>query len=693
MRNRNKIIVLFLSFLLIFSNLTFIYAEEDFNEETTPVQNEEIIEVEEVEQEVISQNEEKVENQNIEQDNNEAQTETTNKVEEQPKESQEIATEVVEESTEEPLVEEQKPQIVTQKKSFSTLKNTTNEEESEITTGEELLNIVANLNTNGGAKTVKLKNNIEVLNKQYIKLNQGSLTILGEDNVLTACISLTGSAIMHLGKEAYEKTLQLLSNRTDSSIVNTKDTSELYIHNNVKLSSNTVVGQAGGITAVGKSTINMQGGTITNCHSYAVSGGVYLDENATLNMSDGTIENCSGYQGGAVGLSGGAPFGPAMTGATTFNMTGGLINNCTDLWIGGGAVCAYTTNPIAFIMNGGTIQNCKAGNTRYSYGGGALIYSTNQNTKVDLQSGIITDNEAKYGGGIFIFEGDTTVANGFGLHNNIATHGGDDIYNNGANVTLGSACATAVLKGCNHLITGWYEDAEQRWSYGDCTEGEEHSIAFEHIGELYNGEYGLKAAHDIPVIKPEPVEPETVEPEKIIEPENIPTPIIPITPSTVPTKPEPSIVNHNLVKNNTKTTTYIQETAKESTIPINPTTESISNAIKESDIPLVEPQGSWAIINLILVILNFFIVMGILPIEKKTKNEEYTEDEETDVRGLKRFKIYGALIFIISIITFVRTENMALPVDLTDKWTIVMLIFSIIEIINIFVIKNLSKEN
>lgn len=120
-------------------------------------------------------------------------------------------------------------------------------------------------------------------------------------------------------------------------------------------------------------------------------------------------------------------------------------------------------------------------------------------------------------------------------------------------------------------------------------------------------------------------------------------------------------------------------------------TQPEPTTIKETTIPQAAPEGTWALLNLILTIVSCIIVILIFT-KKKSENEEYTDEEKKDIRGIKRFKIYSILIGIISIIVFILTEDMTLPMILIDKWTILMAIFTIVEIINIFIIRNKSKE-
>ena len=114
--------------------------------------------------------------------------------------------------------------------------------------------------------------------------------------------------------------------------------------------------------------------------------------------------------------------------------------------------------------------------------------------------------------------------------------------------------------------------------------------------------------------------------------------------------------------------------------------------IKEVVTPQAAPKGAWALLNLILTIISCIIAIILIFAKKKSENEEYTDEEKKDIRGIKRFKIYSILIGIVSIIVFILTEDMTLPMILIDKWTILMAIFTIIEIINIFIIRHKSKE-
>ena len=401
-------------------------------------------------------------------------------------------------------------------------------DEVPVSTAAELQAVIDSLNANGGEATVELGADVNYGNK-WAELNNGTLTIHGDGHQLAVSFSLKGSATVNLGEDGYGGELLLLPGRSDAGVASIEGSSTLNIYDGVTIGPSSRVGMAGGITARGESTVNMYGGTITKCSSMSVAGGVYLGNNAAFNMSGGTITDCTGVIGGAVGLGGGAPFGGSDEGRTKFRMSGGTISNCHDQYIGGGAVNMWASYPSEFIMSGGTIEGCDCtsngyggavcifntrtpvivrmdggtitgsdiSSSKYGYGGAMMVYAPNQSSSVQLNAGTITGNRANIGGGIFIFAGKTTIADGFGLHNNHATTGGDDIYSNGADVTLGKVDTTATLNSCGDPITGWYEDAEERWSYSECTDSADHLEEFTNTGAVCTDEYGLKAAHGV----------------------------------------------------------------------------------------------------------------------------------------------------------------------------------------------------
>lgn len=167
--------------------------------------------------------------------------------------------------------------------------------------------------------------------------------------------------------------------------------------------------------------------------------------------------------------------------------------------------------------------------------------------------------------------------------------------------------------------------------------------------------------------------------KEIIQPTDDPTdPVDPVDPTDNP-KPQPK-----------KTQPQVQPIPQTEEVVIastNPPTTTIDPA----PTPKAEPEGSWALINLIAAILSCICALVLLFVRKDTEDDEPTDDEKKDMRKMILTKIASAIIGIGSIIIFILTEDMSLPMVLTDKWTFLMILLLIIEIVNIFIIRQQSK--
>lgn len=199
-----------------------------------------------------------------------------------------------------------------------------------------------------------------------------------------------------------------------------------------------------------------------------------------------------------------------------------------------------------------------------------------------------------------------------------------------------------------------------------------------------------------PTIEPEP----TIE-EPVVEPVVEPVPIIDETEpikEIVEEKSDP-IADEPIIQkepaNSRQQQTQINNVTSNITIAEAPTPLTNKNKpttpIVDSKTPKAAPQGSWALLNLIATILSCVCAVILLFVKKKTKEDEPTEEEKRDKRGILGTKTISVLVGIISIILFIFTEDMTLPMVFTDKWTILMILLLIIEIINIFVIRQQSK--
>lgn len=138
--------------------------------------------------------------------------------------------------------------------------------------------------------------------------------------------------------------------------------------------------------------------------------------------------------------------------------------------------------------------------------------------------------------------------------------------------------------------------------------------------------------------------------------------------------------------------------------PVNPTVEpdeptvetpaptpTPTTTINTTSTPKVAPEGSWALINLIATILACICALALLFVRKDIEDDEPTDEEKKDMRKILATKIASILVGVISVIAFIFTEDMSLPMVLTDKWTFLMILLLIIEIVNIFIIRRQSK--
>ncbi len=86
--------------------------------------------------------------------------------------------------------------------------------------------------------------------------------------------------------------------------------------------------------------------------------------------------------------------------------------------------------------------------------------------------------------------------------------------------------------------------------------------------------------------------------------------------------------------------------------------------IKENETPTSKVEGSWALINLIAVIVTILLGIVMLVMNKK---------------DVKRF--IGIIIACSSMVIFVLTEDLSMPMAMADQWTILMIVIALINVI------------
>ena len=113
----------------------------------------------------------------------------------------------------------------------------------------------------------------------------------------------------------------------------------------------------------------------------------------------------------------------------------------------------------------------------------------------------------------------------------------------------------------------------------------------------------------------------------------------------------------------------------------------------EPEVDIVDPQpplaaGTWALLNLIAAIATALGAIVALFRKKEDENEDEQNDkpkdeDEDDNRGKKMLaaKIVGALTGVAAPITFLLTEDMSQQMAMVDKWTILMAVMLVVQIV------------
>ena len=264
------------------------------------------------------------------------------------------------------------------------------------------LEAIANV-ADGG--TITLLKNVDVNTSGTSPISK-SFTLLGggyEIKLTNCTLTLAGKTELRLGAEGYEHTLKLYSTDDTRAIMSLSDSAKLHMYDGVTLGPSTAAGTVGGIHLMNYAEFHMHGGLITDCISlFATSGAVTLRDYSAFYMSGGRIQNCSGMGGGAICMHPRYPIGGLYsTGTPTFEMTGGTISNCHDVYYGGGAIFSNAgSQGLNIEITGGRIENCSSS----GYGGAISLWSDNVfQTSVSISGVTFYNNSAVlYGGALFL---------------------------------------------------------------------------------------------------------------------------------------------------------------------------------------------------------------------------------------------------------------------------------------------------
>lgn len=179
-----------------------------------------------------------------------------------------------------------------------------------------------------------------------------------------------------------------------------------------------------------------------------------------------------------------------------------------------------------------------------------------------------------------------------------------------------------------------------------------------------------------------------------------PTPISPVTPA-VPIVPAASAAPVTPIAPAAETVLGAAEAEPAVTIPDNQTplaggeegAQGDTKQIDENKTPLASGNmgSEWALLNLLLAVATGLITLSLFV-------GYFFGKKEKDENGRRAFKRKGILRLIsiipavIAVIAFVLTENMADPMVFTDKWTVLMAVIAVVQVIVMLFAKKNRKE-
>ena len=184
----------------------------------------------------------------------------------------------------------------------------------------------------------------------------------------------------------------------------------------------------------------------------------------------------------------------------------------------------------------------------------------------------------------------------------------------------------------------------------------------------------------------------TPEPEQKPDPTPTPTPVPPVV---VPSTPAPTTPVRRITPAAQPTPAPTAAPTAQPADSQPAKAESEPEVIEDEETPLAPmATGAWALVNLILMLLtvlaSLLLLLGYLGKKKYAKEDEYGSalhdangNEIIDyTRNKKGFWRVASLIpAVAAVIAFVLTENMRLPMIMVDRWTLLMVIIAVVQLI------------
>ena len=126
-------------------------------------------------------------------------------------------------------------------------------------------------------------------------------------------------------------------------------------------------------------------------------------------------------------------------------------------------------------------------------------------------------------------------------------------------------------------------------------------------------------------------------------------------------------------------------------------TAAMTTTLDEPAAPAAAPSGAWALINLIATVLTAIIsilLIGLWFINRKDEEEENGEESTEEKTHRKPvLRILGIIPAIVAVIVFILTEDLSLPMQMIDKYTVLMILFLAVEAAIAILAKKTREED
>ena len=162
-------------------------------------------------------------------------------------------------------------------------------------------------------------------------------------------------------------------------------------------------------------------------------------------------------------------------------------------------------------------------------------------------------------------------------------------------------------------------------------------------------------------------------------PTETPAPTLPATTTTTPTTP--AAPTGPAVTAAPEAEEPAEEQLPDEETPLAPEAGE-EESIAEEATPLAGNTGAWALLNLILAVLTALgsVVLLVGYLGKKRKEDEEGKEEYT-VKKHGFWRVASLIPGIGAIVAFLLTEDMSQPMAFVDRWTLLMVILAVIQIV------------